>query len=124
VASRSVASPATRTTGDIDMFFRGGRGRYTPDFGLLHPEYLERAVNLPAHGGFPMSVLHPVDLATNKVARLHDHDRADIAALAQIKAFDAEAFARLGEESIGYAASDPVASAESASTRPGATRRG
>ena len=113
------------------MFFRGGRllippntsvevragGRayslvfdhqYTPDFGLLHPDYPERAIDLPAHGGggFPMRVLHPLDLAITKVARLQDHDRADIAALASLDVFDAEAVARLGEEAMGYAVGD------------------
>jgi hypothetical protein len=105
-----------RTTGAIDMFFTGGRvlmppnsavlvsadgadyslvfdHQYTADFGLLHPDYAGRAVDLPAPGGegFPMSVLHPVDLAITKVARFQDHDRADIAALARLGVFDAQA---------------------------------
>jgi hypothetical protein len=121
----------TRTTGDIDMFFTGGRvlmppnsavlvsadgtdyslvfdHRYTPDFGLLHPDYADRAVDLPAPegDGFPMSVLHPVDLAITKVARFQDHDRADIAALARLDAFDAEALARLGAQALGFAVGD------------------
>jgi hypothetical protein len=122
----------SRTTGDIDMFFTGGRvlippnsavlvsadgtdhslvfdHQYTPDFGLLHPDYADRAVDLPAPGGegFPTSVLHPVDLAITKVARFQDHDRADIAALARLAAFDAEALARLGEQALGFAVGDP-----------------
>jgi hypothetical protein len=122
----------SRTTGDIDMFFTGGRvlmppnsvvlvsadgadyslvfdHQYTPDFGLLHPDYADRAVDLPAPDGegFPVGVLHPVDLAITKVARFQDHDRADIAALARLDAFDAEALARLGEQALGFAVGDP-----------------
>jgi hypothetical protein len=122
----------SRTTGDIDMFFTGGRvlmppnsavlvsadgidyslvfdHQYTPDFGLLHPDYADRAVDLPAPGGegFLMSVLHPVDLAITKVVRFQDHDRADIAALARLAAFDAEALARLGEQALALAVGDP-----------------
>jgi hypothetical protein len=122
----------SQTTGDIDMFFTGGRvlmppnsavlvsadgidyslvvdHQHTPDFGLLHSDYADRAVDLPAPRGegFPMSVLHPVDLAITKVARFQDHDRADIAALARLAAFDAEALARLGEQALAFAVGDP-----------------
>jgi hypothetical protein len=121
----------SRITGDIDMFFAGGRvlmppnsvvlvsadgadyslvfdHQYTPDFGLLRPDYADRAVDLPAPDGdgFPLSVLHPVDLAITKVARLQDHDRADIAALARLGVFDAQALARLGEQALGFAVGD------------------
>jgi hypothetical protein len=119
---------ASRITGDIDMFFTGARvlvppnttvmvsagGRehtlvfdhqYTPDFGLLHPDHESRAVDLttPGGAGFPLSVLHPVDLAITKVARLQDHDRADIAALARSGSFDAEALDLLGRQALSYA---------------------
>ncbi len=76
----------TRVTGDIDMFFTGGRvlippnttvlvshqggehslvfdHQYTPDFGLLHPDYDQRAVGLAASNWLELLVLHPVDLA-------------------------------------------------------------
>lgn len=113
-----------RATGD--MFFPGARvlippdtvllvradGReralifdhqYTPDFGLLHPDYAERAVDLATIGALRLRVLHPVDLAVTKLARFQDHDRADIAVLARTGSFDREALARLGEEAMAYA---------------------
>ncbi len=119
-----------RTTDDVDVFFRGARilvppnttlsvrseGReysltfdqqYTPDFGLLHPDFEDRAVRLAGEkGGFRLSVLHPVDLALTKVVRFEGHDRADIEALARTGAFDAEALLRLGEEAMGYMIGD------------------
>ncbi len=123
----------SRTTGDIDMFFRGGRvlvppntsiqvhwkGRdysllfdhqYTPDFGLLHPDYVSRAVGMLSarETSLPISVLHPIDLAITKVARFQDHDRADIRDLAKLDAFDTEAFTHLAEEALAYAIGDPA----------------
>jgi hypothetical protein len=117
-----------RVTGDIDMFFVGGRilmppnttilvraaGRehglvfdqqYTPDFGLLHPDHGQRAIELAslAEGRLKLLVLHPVDLAVTKIARFQDHDREDIAALARTGAFDAPALGTLGEEAMAYA---------------------
>ncbi|MGH7292352.1 MAG: DUF6036 family nucleotidyltransferase, partial [Myxococcota bacterium] len=119
------------TTGDIDMFFVGGRvliapnttlvvraeGRafslifdhqYTPDFGLLHPDYADRAVALspPGDHGLPLSVLHPIDLAITKVARFQDHDRADIAALAGLSLFDTAAFTLLADQAMAHAVGD------------------
>jgi uncharacterized nucleotidyltransferase DUF6036 len=116
----------TRVTGDIDMFFTGGRvlippnttvlvshqggehslvfdHQYTPDFGLLHPDYDQRAVGLAASSWLELLVLHPVDLAITKVARFQDHDRSDIAALAGTRSFDRLALARLAEEAMAYA---------------------
>ena len=116
----------TRVTGDIDMFFTGGRvlvppntilvvrhadrehslvfdHQYTPDFGLLHPDYEQRAVELTSTGGLELLVLHPVDLAITKVARFQDHDRSDIAVLAATRSFDRLAIARLAEEAMAYA---------------------
>lgn len=118
----------SRVTGDIDMFFVGGRvlvppgttilvrwggqehglafdHQYTPDFGLLHPGYDRRAVDLepPGAAAFTLRVLHPVDLAISKVARFQDHDRTDIAALAATGSFDAEALESLGGEALAYA---------------------
>jgi hypothetical protein len=118
----------SRATGDIDMFFTGARvllppnttvtvsaggrehalvfdHRYTPDFGLLHPDHESRAVDLTASGGagFPLRVLHPVDLAITKVARFQDHDRADIEALARSGSFDAQALDLLGQQALSYA---------------------
>jgi hypothetical protein len=128
VAVRCYAD--ARTTDDVDVFFRGARllvppnttfevrsgGRaysltfdqqYTPDFGLLHPDFEERAVRLAGEGGgFRLSVLHPVDLALTKVVRFEAHDRADIEALARTGTFDAEALLLLGEEAMGYMVGD------------------
>jgi hypothetical protein len=39
------------------------------------------------------------------LARLQDHDRADISALARLDAFD-EALARPGEQALGFAVGD------------------
>jgi hypothetical protein len=116
----------SRVTGDVDMFFPGARvlvppdtlilvraeGRertllfdhqYTPDFGLLHPDYAGRAVGLATLGSLWLRVLHPVDLAITKLARFQDHDRADIAALAATRRFDRAALQRLAEEAMAYA---------------------
>lgn len=121
----------SRATGDIDMFFPGARvllppdtliavqaegGRrslvfdhqYTPDFGLLHPDYAERAVELARFGGLRLLALHPVDLAVTKLARFQEHDRADIVALAGTRSFDRAALARLGEEAMAYAIGNPA----------------
>jgi hypothetical protein len=122
-----------RTTGDVDMFFRGGRvlippntvilaregGRehgvvfdhqYTPDFGLLHPDDDGRAVELArtCGGMLFVKVLHPVDFAVTKVARFEDHDRADIKALAGTGSFDREAFVELAEEALGHMVGNPA----------------
>jgi hypothetical protein len=51
-------------------------------------------------------VLHPVDLAITKVARLQDHDRTDIAALAGLGAFDTAAFTLLADQAMASAVSD------------------
>lgn len=121
----------TRTTGDIDMFFRGGRvlvppntsirvhwedrdysllfdHQYTPDFGLLHPDYASRAVDMlgACETCLPISVLHPIDLAISKVARFQDHDRSDIATLAKLGVFDAVDFDQLSTEAMTYAIGD------------------
>ena len=116
----------TRVTGDIDMFFTGARvlippnttvlvshggaehslvfdHQYTPDFGLLHPDYDQRAVGLVSSGRMHLLVLHPVDLAITKIARFQDHDRADVAVLAATRSFDGLALVRLAEEAMAYA---------------------
>lgn len=122
----------SRATGDIDVFFRGGRvlvppnttilaradGReyglvfdhqYTPDFGLLHPDCEGRAVLL-TDAGVPLrlSVLHPADLAVTKVARFQDHDREDVAALAGTGTFDGAALLALGREALAYMVGNPT----------------
>lgn len=68
------------------------------------------AVPLAGREGSPfrLNVLHPLDLALSKVARFADHDRADIAALATLGVFDADALLRLGEEALAYAVGNPT----------------
>jgi hypothetical protein len=114
-----------RATDDVDMFFQGARvlvptgttfvtgekqalvfdHQYTPDFGLLHPDFVDRAVPLVTLPGrrLRLWVLHPVDLALTKVMRFAEHDQADIKALASTRCFDAEALLTLGEGALGYA---------------------
>jgi hypothetical protein len=76
--------------------------QYTPNFGLLHPEYDRRAIALSRQPGFLLAVLHPIDLALSKVVRFEENDREDIKALAGTGSFDADALQKLGTACLDY----------------------
>jgi hypothetical protein len=82
---------------------------YSPVFGLLHPDYPERAIPLVWDSPKPLRlrVLAPVDLAISKLARFADQDRDDIRLLiARGLLTDAEQFSCLAEEALSYFVGD------------------
>lgn len=71
---------------------------YNPAFDLLHADHQDAA--LPIDLGtqrFLPHVLHPLDLATSKLTRWAEIDRADIDALAHAGLIDADGLARRAE---------------------------
>jgi hypothetical protein len=76
---------------------------YASAIGLLHPDAEADAQPLGIQvGALALHVLSPVDLAVSKLARLQDHDRQDILALAQAGLLDAESLRQRAEEALGY----------------------
>lgn len=103
---------------DLVVGWRDARGlmralcfdyNYSPVFGLLHPDYPERAIPVVWDSAKPLRlrVLAPVDLAISKLARFADQDRDDIRLLiARGLLTDAERFACLSEEALSYFVGD------------------
>ena len=99
---------------DLVVGWHDGQGRlrslcfdynYSPVFGLLHPDYAERALPLAWQHPKPLRlfVLAPIDLAISKLARFADNDRSDIRLLIERGLLvDAMAFRALAEEALSY----------------------
>lgn len=109
VFSRRLALPD-----DLDVAYRDADGRarllyfdrqYNDTFGLLHEDAHGDSVPLELEGVdarvLDVRLLSPVDLAVSKIARLADHDRADIAALARAGLVQPEPLRRRAEEALG-----------------------
>jgi hypothetical protein len=79
--------------------------QYNDTFGLLHAAAHDDSVPLAIDGidpaVFEVRLLAPVDLAVSKIARLSDHDRGDIAALARRGLVTPRALRRRAEEAMG-----------------------
>jgi hypothetical protein len=79
--------------------------QYNDTFGLLHEAAHDDSVPLAIDGidpaVFEVRLLAPVDLAVSKIARLSDHDRGDIAALARRGLVTPRALRRRAEEAMG-----------------------
>ncbi len=75
---------------------------YTPDFGVLHPDYKERAIvlNNGSHR-LQMNILSPVDLAITKLSRFSERDREDISLLVERGLLD-DQFETLANEALSY----------------------
>lgn len=78
---------------------------FTPTLGLLHEDYIERAVPLLES---PESLLwvylvSPIDLALSKLVRFADHDREDIIALANANCITAQTLNKQADDALpGY----------------------
>ena len=115
-----------RSTRDVDLFFSHrilpdwkrlvvkmednqilyADPNYTPNFGLLHPEFDPQAL---LWDGFKskkidLKVLSPLDLAVSKLSRLSDIDRTDIKALSEF--FSYSDFFQRATEAMQYYVGD------------------
>lgn len=111
VFSRRIALPE-----NLEVAYRDADGaarllyfdrQYNDTFGLLHEDAHEDSIPLSLEGidakVLEIRLLSPLDLAVSKVARLADHDRADITALALRGLFTERAFRQRAEQAaIAY----------------------
>ena len=111
VFSRRIALPE-----DLEVAYRDADGQarvlyfdrqYNDTFGLLHESAYDESLLLTLDGIDPgvveVRLLSPLDLATSKIARLSDQDRADFARLARAGLIQAVALRQRAEEALaGY----------------------
>ena len=85
-------------------------GSYSIDIGLRHPDCFEDAEHFLSseNGRIQLYLLSPLDLAVTKAGRYQDHDRTDIALLAQAGLLDATSFRQRAAEAVDYLATDPA----------------
>lgn len=109
VFSHRVALPE-----NLDVAYRDADGRarllyfdrqYNDTFGLLHEDAHADSVPLDLDGidarVLELRLLSPLDLAVTKIARLADHDRSDLTALARAGLIDPARLRRRAEEALG-----------------------
>jgi hypothetical protein len=79
---------------------------YNENFGLIHPDYREDAVEWQGIGNeerlVHLHVLTPVDLAVSKISRFGEQDQDDILALASRRLITPETLKKRAEEAMEY----------------------
>lgn len=106
---------------DLDVSFRGSDGKarmlyfdrqYNETFGLLHDEAHADSRPLEIEGVnrsvLDLRLLLPIDIAVSKIARLEDHDKADIRALALEQLITGKALRQRATEALANYVGDDV----------------
>lgn len=106
-------SHRVKLSDDLEIGYRDASGQasllfldrqYNETFGLIHENAHDDAIPLALTGVDPqildVRLFSPLDLAVSKIARLADHDRADIASLAAHGLITADAVRRRAEEAV------------------------
>lgn len=80
--------------------------QFSPEIALLHPDYIEDAMDYCRIGRIRLKVMAPVDLALSKVGRYAGEDPADIARLAAGGLLETASLERRFAEAIPYYVGD------------------
>jgi len=100
---------------DLEVYYVNAEGKprllyfdrqYNDTLGLLHEDAQQDSIPLSIPGVdarvLEVRALSPVDLAVSKIGRFEDHDRGDIATLAQHGLITERAVRRRTEEALSY----------------------